>query len=412
MAISKDGLLKYVPLNDEQRECLAVLEATRKTGPLSRAELTKRSGCNAARMTHCVDGFVRKQLIREKVTGDAAGGKKTPLLEICKGEHFFIGIDFNRKTVNGIVADLSLNILREVSVARPAIVQDEVEKAIVGLINGLLEAPGVEKAKIRFIGIGVYGMFNEVNMTIKGLDEEKGRSRATIYYDKVKQLLEKKFGITVFFGTDAAFAAFGERAKNVDLNTSDMLYIFQDIGRGVILKDEIYCGTDISSIDTEGLLGDLSPEEKQRLKEEALYLRPWNTKVSLRSEALKVIETGVGTKIVEYLQGDLGRLTDDVIIKAARENDEIAVELISGVGINLGVRIAYLINLFSPRIVVIGGGVERAGDLLFGQIKRTIEKLSLKKTKDVAGLYPSVLGEKAVVVGAVAVALREVFLEA
>lgn len=412
MSITKEGLFRYKVLNEHQRKGLLLLDAIRKKGPISKADLAKQLGYNIVTLSNYVDEYLKKGIIRHEGVDASSGGRRPVLIDLNKNGIFLIGVDFNKEQLTGVITDFDLNIISEAKLQRPDIEQEEIHKALVLLVKELINKSGIDSSKIKFIAIGTYGMLGEKNGTVKALDEEKGRLRATIYFTALRRALEKEFGIETFFGQDASFAAFGERVKNPNADAESMLYIFRDIGKGVVIKGEVYCSTDIGSTDIEGLTGVLSEEEKARILEDSLYLKPWNLKMSLKKEALRVIESGVGTKIVEILNGDLSALTDEAIIKAAQDKDEVAQELIQGIGINLGVRIAYLINLFSPKAVIIGGGIEMAGDFLFDQIYKTVEKLSLKKPRQAVKVLPAVLGDKAVSLGAACVAQREIFLEA
>jgi len=412
MGITKDGLFKYKVLNERQRKNLLIMDAIRRNGPISKADLSKQLGYNIVTLSNYIGEYLQKSLVYEKGLDISTGGRRPILLELNKKEVYLIGIDFNRTIVKGILADFMLNIIAETNMPRPNIEQEDVAKELITIVNELIKKAGVDTAKIRFISTGVYGMIEEKNSAIKGLDEEKGRSRATVYYKELKQAIEKEFNIRALFGTDALYAAFAEKTQNPSSDTDNMLYMFQDVGKGVMIKGEIYCGTSLGSADIEGLTGSLTKEESSKLSDSFSYLRPWDSQSTLKKEALKVIEKGVGTKIVELLKGNLDQLSDEVIVKAAEEKDDVAIDLIAGAGINLGVRIAYLINLFSPQIVVIGGGIEKIGEPLFGQIKRTVEKLALEKLRTNVKILPAIAGDRAVSLGAASVALREVFLEA
>lgn len=412
MSITKEGLFKYQMLNERQRKNLIILETIRKNGPTSRASIAKQVGYNIVTLSNYVEEYLKKGLVYETGIDSSSGGRRPVLLELSKNEFFVIGIDFNRDALKGLIADYALNVVAEATLPKPAIEQEDVKRGMISLIKGLIKEAKVDASKIKFIAIGTYGSLGEKNGTIKGLEEEKGRSRVTIYFTDLKYAIEKEFNIKTFFGQDASFAAFGEKAKNTNADVDSLLYIFQDIGKGVMIKGEIYCSTDIGAADMEGVTGNLSYEERTKIREESSYLRPWDSRMSLKSEAIKIIESGVGTKIVELVKGNLNNLDDDAIIKAALQDDDVAEELIENVGINLGVRIAYLINLFSPQVVVIGGGIEKAGALLFGQMENTIKKLSLEKSRQSVKILPAILGGKAVGLGAASVALRESFLEA
>lgn len=412
MAITKDGLFKYQALNERQRKNLMILEMIRKKGPVSKSEMSKQLGYNIVTLSNYVEEYINKGIVRHDGLESSSGGRKPQLVELSQKEMFILGVDFSRESVRGVLADIQMNIVARAQFQRPAIEQEQVSAALISVIGDVIKKSGVEASKIKFIAIGVYGVIESKNGAIKGLDEEEGRLRATVYFTELKKAIEKQFNINTFFGTDVTFAAFGERAKNPSAEVDNMLYIFQDIGKGAIIKGELYCGTDIGSSDMEGVTGALSDEERYKISEHSVYLRPWDSKMSLKKEAFKIIESGVGTKIVEMLKGSIGDLKDEVIVKAAEADDEIALELIEGIGINLGVRISYLINLFSPQVVLIGGGIEKAKDLLFKHIRNTIEKLSLEKPAGAVKVLPAVLGDEAVTLGAVSVGIREVFLEA
>ena len=104
-------------------------------------------------------------------------------------------------------------------------------------------------------------------------------------------------------------------------------------------------------------------------------------------------------------------ITEETVIEAARNNDEVALSIMRSVGMSLGLRIAYLVNLFSPKSIVIGGGIEKAGGLISEPIKKTVKKLSFKDRSSAVAIMPGILGDEAVSLGAASLAAREIFLK-
>ncbi|GAG14262.1 unnamed protein product, partial [marine sediment metagenome] len=141
------------------------------------------------------------------------------------------------------------------------------------------------------------------------------------------------------------------------------------------------------------------------------YLRPLGIDLGIVARAKKSVEEGVGTKIVELANGKIEEIILETVIKAAESGDKVAIDLIESAGINLGTRIAYLINLFNPEVVVIGGGIEKAGEVLLGPIRRTVRKLAFEEPATKVRIVPSVLGEDAVALGAASLVLREIFTQ-
>ena len=81
-------------------------------------------------------------------------------------------------------------------------------------------------------------------------------------------------------------------------------------------------------------------------------------------------------------------------------------------GVRLGVKAAWLINLFNPEIVVIGGGLEEAGALLMDAVKKTISGWAFPEMANACKIIPSRLGENAVALGAASLAIRDAFVQA
>ncbi|MDD5496705.1 MAG: ROK family protein, partial [Candidatus Omnitrophica bacterium] len=142
------------------------------------------------------------------------------------------------------------------------------------------------------------------------------------------------------------------------------------------------------------------------------YLRPWGVDLCITQMAKREIERGIGTKIVACAKGDTRNITTEVVIEAARDNDDLATDIIQSAGMNLGVRIAYLVNVFNPEVVVIGGVVEKAGELILEPIRRTVKKLAFSKQADMVKIIAGKLGEDTVSLGAASLAIREIFLKA
>jgi glucokinase len=95
-----------------------------------------------------------------------------------------------------------------------------------------------------------------------------------------------------------------------------------------------------------------------------------------------------------------GDLDPRTVIDLAKAGDEHAVEAMRRVGRHLGVGIANYVNIFDPEVVVVGGGVSAAGDLLLGPAREESQRRSLPSSGSVARLVIAELGNDAGVLGA------------
>jgi predicted NBD/HSP70 family sugar kinase len=96
------------------------------------------------------------------------------------------------------------------------------------------------------------------------------------------------------------------------------------------------------------------------------------------------------------------------VIRAAKKNDRLAIEILEKTGWYLGIGITNLINLFNPEIVIIGGwvGIE-VGEIILPVINSTIREHALKYPLRFTKIVTSKLTDQAIVIGAATAVLRK-----
>jgi glucokinase len=225
--------------------------------------------------------------------------------------------------------------------------------------------------------------------------------------------IEDKFNIPVYIGNDASCAAFGEKALNPGADVDNMLYMYSDVGSGLVVHGDVYVGSSGCAGETQ-LAFENSPKDEKLHGKEYAYLRPAGTSIDLGvvAAARRVLEKGLATDILKLAGGSPDAITKEMVIEAARKGDKVATEIMQEAGRILGVKAAYLINFFNPAVVVIGGGLERAGDIFMNEVKAGIKRFAFEEPASIVKVAPSMIGDNAVVLGAAALAAREVFIQA
>jgi glucokinase len=108
-----------------------------------------------------------------------------------------------------------------------------------------------------------------------------------------------------------------------------------------------------------------------------------------------------GDMLLEAAQGDPGKIDGQMITKAAGDGDPLSVALLADLGSWLGQGIASLAAVLDPGVVVIGGGVSEAGDLLLGPIRKAFDDhLSGGRNRPQLDLRLATLGNQAGMIGA------------
>jgi glucokinase len=112
-------------------------------------------------------------------------------------------------------------------------------------------------------------------------------------------------------------------------------------------------------------------------------------------------------RLLELSGGDPAKLTGPQITQAAQEGDPLAVELLANLGRWIGEGAASVTALLDPELIVIGGGVGAAGDLLLQPIRRAFaEQLSARGHRPEAQIELAEHGNEAGIVGAADLARR------
>ena len=191
----------------------------------------------------------------------------------------------------------------------------------------------------------------------------------------------------------APAAAYGERDALPEARGRDILYLHSDIGNGVVIRKEIIF---------EAL-------EHTQGKGEA-YLAPWK-QFSIVETAKDLVNKGLGTDIVNIVNGDIEAITLDIVLQAAESGDELADDLVRRAGLALGVRAAYLVNIFGATTVMIGGGAEKKEGGFIKYVKESQERFLLEELRGEVEVISCTLGKEAPSVGAAALCRRELFME-
>ncbi|MDO8525036.1 MAG: ROK family protein [Candidatus Omnitrophota bacterium] len=394
---------------DRERRNLAILELIRKRGPISRAEISRALGSNIVTVTNYADYYINKRVILEVGLDMSSGGRRPELLELNAKSGYVVGVDISPTNILAIVADLKVSVISRVKIPRPRTNMEELVEPIIKLIKDVIAKSRISGPEIKNIGMGISGIIDYSSGTIRDTDPTRGRTRVSFL--KFSKAIEQEFNIPVYIGNDASCAAFGEKTLTPAADIDNLIYVYSDVGCGMVINGDVYTGSNGCAGETQIAYNGLQTDEKSYVKEFA-YLRPWGVDLGVAHAAKAAAERGEAGGILELAGGKAEAINKDTVIEAAKKDDKFAIELLESAGRDLGVRIAYMIDLLNPSMIIVGGGMEAAGDLLFQPIKNAVKKYAFEEPASVVKIVPSFLGEDAIVMGAAALAAREVFIQA
>jgi glucokinase len=264
----------------------------------------------------------------------------------------------------------------------------------------------IEEARRERSGIGVVGL--GIPATI---DHERGVAISAVNLPienlQIRDLVEERTGLPVFVDNDANVAALAEHLFGAAKGTRNavMLTIGTGIGGGLILDGKPYRGTTGAGAELGHVVIDLHGPGCQGHCPGQGCVETLASGTALgregREAAAREPDSALGRMHAEGREID-GR----AVTEAAQEGDSAAIAVFDLIGSRLGVALAGFANIFEPEVIVIGGGVIAAGELLLEPARSELQARALppmNRTPVVA----AELGEDAGMIGAAAMARIE-----
>lgn len=407
MSMIKQILLKDRILTDKERKNLAILEVIRKNGPISRTDISKITELNIVTVSNYVNHYIKKGLVIEGELDESTGGRKPVLVELNSKAGYIVGVGLNMLSIVGVLVDLEINVIAELRRERPPENSENVIESMVEMATEIIQKAEIDKDKIVGVGVGVPGIIDERGRTIRW-PQSLGEKDLSVCLS-IKDTFEKRLNIPTFVENDANAAVLGEKWLGLDRDVRHMLYMFSGVGCGILVNGEIYRG----ATGAAGELGITSPKgSKDYAQQIATQLGRWGMDIGMVAFAREGIEKGEKSVLKDYVGGDLSKLTFKEIVRGLKEKDALCLKVVEQGGQDLGKKIAFLVNLLNPEIVVIGGGIEDCGAPLLDAVKASVKEWAVEEASAQVKIIPSAFGENAVALGVVGIVAREVFAQA
>lgn len=270
-----------------------------------------------------------------------------------------VGIDIGGTKIAGALVDDSGRIVREARVPTPAADGDDIIEAVVALVNELVD--GVEAIGV---GVAAAGFIDAQQSTIIYAPNISWRN------EPLKAKLDAKLPIPVVIENDANAAGWAEFKFGAGRGTKHMamLTIGTGVGGAVITDSKLVRG----GFGIGGELGHI------RVVPNGLLcgcgargcLEQYGSGTALLRSARELANAGTDEGyLLRQLRSEAGELTGEQVYEAILQADPGALRLLADLGTWLGAAIASLTAVLDPELVVIGGGVSAAGDLLLDPIR-------------------------------------------
>jgi glucokinase-like ROK family protein len=383
-----------------------IYRAIREAGAISRSDLAKRTGLNPSTITHISRELLNRGLIIVAGPGISRGGRRSSLLQINAQHANIIAVRLSRHNIQSILTDLDLNISvrRTITPSSSTHPVDISTPTLLDLIESMISESGLDRNKI--IGVGI--------CSPGPLDAHQG-----ILYEPpnfpgwpgtpIRQIVESKLGFPTFVDNDANAAALAEKMFGRARELDNYVYmLFEDgVGGGLMINGDIYRGEN----DVAGEIGHMTIDlnGKQCSCGNFGCLELYTSLNSVEDELRQLISSGRSSLVEELVDGDLDKISFNLIVQAALESDPVALDAIQTFTNALTAGIVNVINSFDPEAVLLGGKIGVAKELIHERLRKQIsQRLMVRGGKNVS-IHFSELNSDAPLIGAFSLVLHEFF---
>jgi glucokinase len=216
----------------------------------------------------------------------------------------------------------------------------------------------------------------------------------------LKSIVLEKYGIDTYLINDADAAALGEHrfGAGKGLNNLVLLTLGTGIGGGIIIDGKLYTGSYGGAAELgHMIIVEDGPECGCGNKG---CLEALASGTAIAREARRRIVKGEKSSLAELAQGKQDDITAETVYLAAKDGDQLSLDVITGAARYLGKGVLNLVHIFSPDMVILGGSVARMGDLLFEPVRRIVGEQAFPLMAKSVQIVPARLGNDAGVVGA------------
>lgn len=264
------------------------------------------------------------------------------------------------------------------------------------------ERSGISSKSILGMGIGGPGPLSSDGGVIHIAPNIPGWINAYL----VKEL-EDELKLNVFLENDANAAALGEwwLGAGRDVDNLVLLTLGTGVGGGIIIGGEVLHG----ARNTAGEIGHMIIREGGLLCGcgNRGCLEAYVSARSIVKRTLAAIKEGKKTILTDLVKNKLEDITCKLVYDEARKGDSLCKLVVEETGRYLGIGIANIVNIINPEMIILGGGMAKAGDLLFKPVRKYAREHSFTAAMEGVKIVPAALGVNAGAIGAVAFVLKK-----
>ena len=368
-----------------------VIDALRRHGVASRAELSRITALSRSTISTIVGDLLEAGLAAERdgqPAGETHAGRPPVMISLNPSAGLALGIDFGHRHLRVAVADLSHTVLAErwceMDVDHSA---DQGLARAAEFVDQVLAEAGAERDRVLGAGMGLPAPIDRATGSVQASSILPG----WVGVDAAAEA-HRRLGMPVEVENDANLGALAELAWGAAKGRSEVAYIkvSTGIGAGLISGGRLQHGVG----GTAGEIGHTLVAEGGPV---------------CRCGNRGCLETLASSRAIADLLSTSRReeVSTRRLLELCAGGDAAAQRLVGDAGRAIGIAVANLCNILNPECVIVGGDLSAAGEILLGPLREEARRNAIPSAAGNLEIVPGVLGERAEMLGALALVMRE-----
>jgi N-acetylglucosamine repressor len=326
-----------------------------RTGAASRAEVVRATGLSPATVSTIVSELIASSLVVETGQGKSTGGRPPQALKLNDKSNYAVGLKLRSHAISAVITDLNAEVVHAEVVELPAdlvarapaaaVPAAPVLRAVSGAVRGSISHAGIGSGAVVGVGVGIGGL----------VDADSGVCRYSPFFGwtdvPVAVPLAEDLGLPVLIDNDVNTLTVAEQwfGDGHGVDHFVVVSVGEGIGAGIVVDGKLYRGAD-------GGAGELG------------HLPIADCGVPCGCGSSRCLETVAsdGAILRQVRAAGLTNLASIAEVRLAAEaGDETCAAALRDAGTMLGIGIAGIVNVLSPRLVILCGEGIDAGPIRF-----------------------------------------------
>lgn len=275
-----------------------------------------------------------------------------------------------------------------------------IEELIISVVDEMIVEAGINKKQIVAIAAGAPGVINQEEGIVLFSPNLPWRNY------NIKKPIEAKFGVPFYIGNDVNVGVLGEFKYGAAKGYKNVvgLFVGTGMGGGLILDGELYTGHQFKGAELGHMV--LNSEGPRCNCGQRGCLEAFSSKQGISSYIRQQVERGRESMMQEAVKN--GIFKSKYLKTSLEANDKVAVEAVERACHYLAVATGSLINIFSPEVVIYGGGViEACGNTFLPLILKDVDRYCMPSIRDTVEIRNAALGDDSILYGALSMILEK-----